>query len=164
MKKIYPSITKYRVFDILFLLALSIFCYRVWFKSGMIVFGDWSYYPQEFLIDLWNFPFAWTSRYFSGPSFMLHGWPLQWITSLIARLGFDFGISERFVYFFPYIIISVLGIYYLTFTLFKKRIICLFSTLFYIFNIPTLTVVAGGLLNRMTGYALVPLAVAFFIK
>lgn len=164
MQKIIKFIAGHRFFDIALIFALNLFCCREWFRPGIISYGDWSYYPREFLSDSLIFPFCWTSRFFTGPTFMLYNWPLQGIISLISRLGFDFGVSERVVYFFPYVILSVLGIYYFTYVLFKQRIICFFSTLFYVFNMPNLMVVAGGLLDRTTAYALVPLALAFFIK
>ena len=113
--KIFNFINRHRSIDIIFLLLLNIFCHRGWFMPGIIEYGDWSYLPKDFLVDSFTLPFCWTSRFFAGPNFMLYNWPLKWLMGLVANLGFDFGVAERVVYFFPYIIISVVGIGFLNF-------------------------------------------------
>ncbi len=164
MKRVLNNILGGRLLDLLILLGLNIFCHRGWFGPGVITFGDWSYYPQDFLRDSLTTPYCWTSRFFMGPQLILGGWPMQWFMGLMAHAGFDFGVGERVVYFFPFVVISVIGIYYFTFVLFKNRIACFFATIFFMFNTPTLMVAGGGLMNRMVAYALMPLVMAFYVK
>jgi len=158
---IFKLLFKNKLVDIAILLAMNAYVHRSWFTKGVIVLGDWSYFSSEFMANYLNPPYCWTTRFFSGAQFMLFGWPLQWVMGLIANLGFDYGVAERAVYFFPFLVLSVIGVYYLTNLLFKNRIINFFSTLFFIFNIQILVLV---LFNRLVAYALMPFVLAFFIK
>ncbi len=169
IKKWYQFRVRNRAIDILVLIILGIFGYRGWFRPGILDIGDLLAYPREQLVHFFSFPYIWNSTVAipglgTSDTLLLHRYPLFWLYGLISRLGFDFSVSERIVYFFPYLFLSLLSMYYFTYVLFKKRLICFFASMFYVFNTFVLSLVAGGILSIAMAYALAPLVLAFFIK
>jgi len=165
IKKWFQFLTKNRATDIFILIVLTIIGYRGWFKAGLLDYGDMWATPKEALLNFFSLPYIWTSFSSLGKYFPnLYVYPFKWLSGLIIYLGFDYSVSQRVVYFFPYLFFSLLSMYYFTYVLFKKRIICFFAALFFVFNTFILQVVAGGIVNTAIAYALCPLVLAFFIK
>jgi hypothetical protein len=161
---LFKNIIKHRACDIAFLLAMNIFALRGWFRPGIIEFGDLWSMPRDFLAQAFTLPYTWNSNFFFGPEFMIFDWPWHWVMGMVASLGFDFGVSERLVFFFPYVLLSVAGMYYFTYVLFKDRVICFFSTLLFVFNTPQLNLLYGGIMSRGLMHAAMPLVLGFFVK
>ena len=164
-KKLSNFLRESRILDISLLVILTAIAHRGWLKPGLLDFGDMWAYPKEALLNFFSFPYIWISspdlgKYFSG----LFVYPIRWLSGLVAYLGFDYSISQRVVYFFPYLFFSIFSMYYFTYVLFKKRIICFFATLFFVFNTFILQLIAGGIVAAAIAYALSPLILAFFIK
>lgn len=175
IKKGVATFLNRRVINILILIALTIVIHRGWFSPGMLDYGDMWAIPREALVKLSYIPYSWLSfsplyfypehaslcQYFSN----MFVYPvLQLLPSLAAKIGFDAGNCLRITFFFPYLFISMFSIYYFTYTLFKKRIICFFATLYFVFNVGILSIQYGGILVSAIADALAPLILAFFIK
>ena len=160
---------KGRVIDFLVLFTIILFVYRGWFMPGMISRGDWVAFSNEWMLDHLSRPFAWMNLCLGGRYKVAFGslahYPFWWTQGAVTRLlGTDFSVTERLLWFYPFLIISFSSIYYLTYLIFKKRSICFIASLFYLIN--NLIVWRGhcGQMSILMAYALVPLSLAFFIK
>lgn len=175
-RKTLGFIRKSRWIDIFILIILAIFIHRGWFRPGVLDWGDWWAKPTDVLRDFFALPYVWDlgllthhpGHFQLVPGGVGHlaltNYPILLLHGLISKFGFGYETVERIIYFFPYIILSILSIYYFTYVLFKKRIICFFSTIFYAFNASILILLAGGNLLAGICYALTPLIVALFIR
>lgn len=173
--KFFKKLSASRFVDILILIVLSIIVHRGWFKPGMLDCGDLWAMPREALVKLFSVPYIWFSfspsyycpeyaslcQYF--PNIFVYP-VLQLLPSLAAKIGFDSGNCLRITFFFPYLFLSMFSVYYFTYTLFKKRIICFFATLFFLFNSITLACLSGGVPILAIANVLALLILAFFIK
>jgi len=151
--KIYKLIKNSRILDLIFLGLLSIIVYHTWFKPGIIGVGDWVPWSRGAMLNLLSQPYG-TSAYYIYPINLLHG--------VLSYVGLNYSVIERLIWYYPFVFLSFLSMYFLTYVLFKKRIICLFSSMIYAFN-----TYVGVIIGQMTlgmGYALAPLIIAFFIK
>jgi len=164
IKKWYQVVFGNRATDIFILVILAIIGHRGWFKPGMLDYGDIWAIPEEVLREFFSLPAIWVSSPQLGTLYTdLFKYPIWWVSGAIVRLGFNYSICQRVVYFFPYLFFAVFSIYYFTYVLFKKRIICFFATMFFVFNTFILQL-AGGIIDAALAYALCPLILAFFIK
>jgi hypothetical protein len=169
------SIINNRPVDILILIVLVIIVHRGWFKPGMLDYGDLWSLPKEALVKFFSVPYIWFSfsHLFSFPEHPYIGqyfsnifmYPVQQLLpGLIAFLGFNSDICLKITFFLPYFFLLVFSMYYFTYVLFKKRLICFFATLFFVFNIFLLLGTACGVIISMIANALAPLVLAFFVK
>jgi hypothetical protein len=165
IKRIFRSIMKNRSLEIFILIIVVLIGHRGWFKPGLLDYGDMWAIPKETLVKFFTFPYIWLNYFYLGAyDSLFYMYPQFWLFGLVANLGFDYSISQRVVYFFPYLFFSIFSMYYFTYVLFKKRVICFFATLFFVFNTFVLSIVDGGIVDSAIGYALCPLILAFFIK
>lgn len=164
-EKAYQRIIKSRVLDIIILIILAIIGHRAWFGPGILDFGEFDFVWKEALRSFFSLPYIWvTDTYLGAYNTLFYTYPQLLLSGLIASLGFGHAVIERVVYFFPYLFLSLFSMYYFSYVLFKKRIICFFATLFFVFNTYILQIVAGGVMDGAVAYSLSPLILAFFIK
>jgi len=169
MSKIKKFFTEKRFIDLAILLGIILFVYRGWFKPGMLSRGDWMAWSNEWMLDHFSRPFAWINLSSGGRWTVALGslahYPFWWAQGAVTHfLGVDFSVTERLLWFYPFLIISFFSIYYLTYLIFKKRSICFITSLFYLINNPIVWRGHCGQMGILMAYALVPLALAFFIK
>jgi len=158
------DLLKGKKFDLLLLLAIFCLTFRGWFHPGIITHGDWKYYFKETMLDFLSLPYAWQSQVNSAPipPFHLSNHPIRLLFGLLANFGLDFSISERMLYHFPILFLSMFSMYYLTHTIFKNRIVSFYSTL--LFGLNSYVLLLGDHLTIRMAYSLAPLILAFFIK
>lgn len=169
LKRVKDLVIKKRSIDFLLLLGIILFVYRGWFRPGMISRGDWMALSNEWILDHFSRPFAWMNLCRGGRWMVTLGslahYPLWWVQGAVTYfLGVDFSVTERLLWFYPFLIISFSSSYYLTYLLFKKRSICFVTSLFYLINNPIVWRGHCGQMGILMAYALVPLALALFIK
>lgn len=155
----------------LILLSLAVFAFRSWLHlSSIISAGDWQYLYPDNLQGFYSItPQLWqqTSQNGLGGSFVysLNFYPFLFVSSLIWRLfHIDWRISSKLLWFFPAVIFSILSSYYLSWVLFRNRIISFFSSIVYLFNTPFLIWVGGGQPTIATSYGLIPFSLVFLIQ
>ena len=167
-EKCIDLIKKRRSIDLIILAALILFAYRGWFKPGFIVGGDWGLYIyQENIMDYFSFPYIWMSGFNAGNyviSSLIYNCTLfmQAFFMYFFNVGYD--VTERLVWYYPFVFLAPFSMYYLSYVLFKKRIICFLSSILFALNTYILIGVTGGHLTIAMGYAFSPLILAFFIK
>lgn len=153
-----------KMFDLLLLFVTICLVFSGWFYPGVITHGDWGYYFKETMLDFLSPPYAWQSQVNSAPIFPFHlsNYPIKLLFGLLASLGLNFGISERILYHWPLLFLSVFSMYYLTYILFKNRVASFFSGILFALNTYAL-ILCDHLTIRMA-YSLAPLILTFFIK
>lgn len=152
------------IFGLILLGLIMAISFRGWFHSGIITHGDWTYHPIEAMRNWFSFPYAWESQVnpASVTPFHLSNYPIRFLFGLLASLGLDFGISERILYHFPILFLSMFSMYYLAHVIFKNRIVSFYSSL--LFGLNSYILLLGDHLTIRMAYSLTPLVFAFFIK
>jgi hypothetical protein len=158
-----------RFIDFLILFAIIFFVYRGWFRPGIIARGDFTAFSKSWMLDYFSLPSAWTNFYGGGrwtvPFGSLAHYPFWFFQGFFTwLLKLDFGVVERILWFYPFLLISVFSIYYLAEVLFRKRSISFVATLFYLVNGLIIWRAHCGQMASLMAYALTPLALIFFIK
>lgn len=154
----------------LILLIIILVAFRGWLTLQPICYGDClHFYPQN-LLSFFNAPFVWDNR---GGNSGLGGYtPMflyMYLPSLI--LGFlykffriNYEISQKIVWFFPFIIFSVISIHKLTKVFKLSYLTFWFASVFYLLNTYVLLVIGGGQVGVALAYSLFPLSFAFMIE
>ncbi len=141
-----------------------------WLTLKTICSGDCLYFYPENLKSLFDVPFVWDNRggnsgLGSPTSMFLY----MYLPSLISGLLYNYfqityNISEKIIWFFPFLIFSITSIFYLTKTLNLSKIVSFFAIIFYVLNTYILLVVDGGQVGIALAYSLFPLVLGLFIK
>ncbi len=143
--------------------------YHGWFNTRIIARGDWKAASSDWMLDYLGPPEVWNEADFGG-FFMITGgalarFPLLNLQANLHKLfGLGFAWTERLVWFFPFIIISILSIYYLSKHLFGDTLVSFFSTIFFVSNNFIIFRLHGAQMNLTMGYALAPLCLYFFVR
>lgn len=151
---------------IIALLTFSLFLHRGYFYPGIMTKGDWGFNFKEQMEPYFSLPYAWWSEIsISTMKTPMFAWyPLIITYGVLAKFfSFDFSILERVLFFFPVTFLPALSMYYLTHSLFKNRVVCLFSAILYSSNTLILLWSITWLTLSMT-YSLTPLILALFIQ
>ena len=104
-----------RVIVAIALIAGNAFAHRGWFRQGPIAFGDWHYMVGRTIVQYFRLPSAWDATTDFGlrdPS--LQGYPFLLAIGAVGRLGGQFDVAERVIFFFPFIVAPVLSMAALT--------------------------------------------------
>jgi hypothetical protein len=146
----------------LFLLLLILIIFHQWFTFQIISAGDYLFLFKENLLERFSFPLTWNKGY-QAP--FLNSYPIIFLTGFFSRLGLDFVLIERLVWFWPFLILTPLSAWYLAKTLFpKKTTIHFLAPLIYFFNTYSLMIIGGGQVGISLSYALAPLVLAVFVR
>jgi len=157
---------KDRIIDIILLFGFLLILRRGYFYSGIKTRGDWSFHFKEQVATWFLLPYAWLPERLlpTAKTMWLTLYPITVIQGFLAKfLGLNFSWIERIVFFFPVAFLPALSMYYLSNYLFKKRIACLFSAIFYSSNTYIL-VSSITHLHMAMAYSLAPLVLALFIQ
>ncbi len=147
---------KITVPTLVFLLILSIF-YR-WFWGGVLAGGDWPYlYPQGVLevvpLSSWDLLFNNGMGQSAFPKIWFDAYSL-----LIVKLAqfLPWGVFERLVWFFPYIVVSFFASYFLGKKMNLSSNFACLAGVIYSLNTYIFMVVSGGQAGVFTAYAFMP--------
>lgn len=148
------------------LIFITLLTHSSWFFSlAPITYGDWWFHHVESMKEWFSLPYSWDTQQNLG-SFPITGmsfYGFKVLFGFFASLGIPLSISERILFFWPVAIISVFGMYYLSFKLFNNHLISFFASILYSLNTYFLLIETGHLTVAMA-YSLAPLIVAFFMK
>lgn len=159
-----------RKINVLFLLGLlipAILVFRSLILSGPAVWGDAPYFYPEGLRELFNEPFSWISRghNFGGVNEFLWIYPLMIVYgSLHNLLGFGNDEIIRILFYFPAIVLSLIGPVLLAKHFGYPKIIQFFAALFYTFNTYFILLIDGGQVGVALAYGIFPLSLIFLLK
>ena len=148
----------------LLLLIIVLVVFRQWFSFQPISSGDYSFFFEENLHERFSLPFSWKEGY-QAP--FLNSYLLVFITGLLAKLGLDFVLIERLVWFWLFLLLAFFSSWSLGKFFFpesKDRITRFLVSLIYLFNTYVLMIAGGAQVGIMTAYAVAPLILIIFIK
>lgn len=170
-KKIALFLCKYawHVAALLFVFAIIYFVYRGWFNWEIIARGDWKARSAGWIKDWFDAPYAWDAGDFGGVPFANAGrivrWPLYFLQAFLNQVfALPYSLTERIIWFFPFLLLAPVGIYLLTKELFKSRIAAFVSIFVFVFNNFVLFRAHGAQMGLLMCYALTPLVLFFFIR
>ncbi len=136
--------------------------YKNFFLPGVLTFGDAPYFYLENLKELFNIPFLWSFR---NDNFGAPQQPILWLylpTFLLGLLNHYLNIDNevliRVIFYFPCVILSIVGTWLFVGQFTKNSFAKFFSSIFYTFNSYILTLIDGGQIGIALSYGLFPLA------
>lgn len=149
---------------------IILFIFRSWFTLNSLSMGDWEYKFTQAISEYSIYPYSWNPNFGAGLGsssvflLALDTYFKASVSILFNYLYLPWPIIEKLVWFFPFIIISVLG----SFFLFKKQLIkdnlfALISSLIFSTNSYILMVVGGGQMGIGMAYAMLPLVFLGFL-
>lgn len=147
---------------VLGIIVPAIIVFKSLFLSGSLAWGDAPHFYLEGLSDLVSEPMAWVNRglSFGGLNKFIFLWPLMFIYGIIGKVvGNDFAI--RTIFYFPSIIFSIVGVYFLARYIKLSRIVSFFSIFIYVFNTYYLLLIDGGQVGVALAYGLFPITLMF---
>ena len=118
--------------------------------SKILTGGDWVVFFKETIRELSFFPYIWSPTNGNGLgqniSFVLgYKYFFAVITKfLLIELNLPWSVTEKFIFFIPFWLISILSSYYLASYLFKSRVMRSLSSIIFSFNTYSLMLVGGG--------------------
>lgn len=152
-----------KVAPVAILIVISVLFHREWFFStDPITSGDWGFHYIETMKEMFTVPYAWTSQTGLGSyqiSLSFHAF--HFLYGLFANFGIPFAIAERVLFFWPIAILSCLGMYYLSYKLFKSQLLSFVASLLYGFNTYILLIQTDHMGIAMV-YSITPLIIGFF--
>lgn len=153
------------IFFIAILFILFIASHSIWFFSDSIIAaGDWIPQYPETLASRSLLPQSWTSSGLSEMNIEMSFYPQHLASSLLARLGFGYGMIERFIYLFPIAFFSCISSYFLIKKISRSQLGAFLGTLIFTYNSYFLILEASGHLLLRLSFAIAPLIILFFIK
>lgn len=150
----------------LVIVLFVIFIFRSWFTSFSLSTGDWGYKFPKAIQGFSICPFAWDVEFHNrlgGSTIFLLALNTYFhaATVFLAEvLHIPWILIEKIMWFWPYIIVSMLG----SFLLFRRLIsrdatFALISSLIFTTNTYALMITGGGQMGVAMGYAMIPFVV-----
>jgi len=150
----------------IFLALLIFFVFKSWFSFGLITSGDWGFFYFQNLRERLPMPLLWSNDGLGRVS--IYHWVTLYfnlLISFLASLRLPWPIIEKFIWPWPFLILTIFSSWYLAKTFFPKNKIIQFFVLFiYLFNTYILMIVGGGQMGIAIAYALAPLVFGIFVK
>ncbi|MFZ5535453.1 MAG: SGNH/GDSL hydrolase family protein [Patescibacteria group bacterium] len=144
--------------------------YRNWFIKGLLSAPDFSYiFPMQ-LADFQWFPFAWSNLFNSGlggttfNTLNLDTYLHLGVKFFVYTIHLPWHITYRILFFWPFIILSVVSSYLLSFSLFRRPIFSVVASLIYTTNTYVLMLAGGGQIGLMMAYSVAPVVLFAFIN
>ena len=141
--------------------------FSAFLRPGPLAWGDAPSFYSEGLKELIAEPLAFTNRgiNFGGINLLIWISPLNILYGILAyTLGLGNGLAIRLVFYFPSVILSILGTIFLCKYLGKSKVVSFFTSLVYVLNTYFLLVVDGGQVGFALAYGIFPLALLFLKK
>lgn len=136
-------------------------------SAGPLTYGDWIYYSRLMLKHYFAIPFAWEPAFGLGTPYLIG---LYWVIpqfllwGLLATLHVPFAWSERFIWFFPCVLLAVFSSYYLGKTIFNNRKAACITAAAFVLSTYFLRLSTQGLENLGASFALAPLVLALLLR
>lgn len=147
---------------IILFLALIIplvLAYKAFFLPGQLVWGDAPYFPKEVLKTLVDLIPAWTNRghNFGGPLDFYWAYPILFLWGVFNKvLSWDNAILIRVFFYFPSIILAVVGSWWYAKKQGLNQLGQFFASFVYSLNTYILLLVDGGQVGVALAYGLFP--------
>lgn len=149
---------------IFFLVAPIFFIFRSWLELKVLTATDFPFIFPEKVKEFLSWPFAWSATRIGENITPFLFTYLPWFSFGAIGNSLGFAWTERIVWFFPFLILSVFSSWYLFRILFPKNTFWILSSLVLLFNSYILMVVGGGQMGLALSYSLFPLILARFIQ
>jgi hypothetical protein len=145
------------------LALLGIVTHLGWFGRGVLTAGDWGYLSAESMRALFDAPQAWDgTRAFGRPNETLSGVPYQLLLGGLGGLGAPYALAERLVFFFPFAVLPLLGMFWLAGKFTGNNVGRAAAAAVYGLNTYILVIGTNQLTVAMA-YAVAPFAIAAFL-
>lgn len=159
-----------RLLGFFFILVVTVLVFYPWFGSGVLGYGDWVHNLPERLNEYYRHFLIWdgsvqlgTSLGTSAPNNVVL-YPIAWIMAVLQNiLHISSSVTTRVFWYFPYIVFSLAGGWYLGWVITKRRLASTITAFLYTFSTFGLLTVQGGQMTVGNGYALAPLVLALVI-
>jgi len=152
---------------ILGILATVIIGFRFLFSSNQLVWGDAPFFFEDGLKEIFFEPYTWLERGNTLGGINSFLWLSPWMV-VYGALGTIFNLSNaliiRIIFYFPSLVLSILGPYFLGKYLKFSKVALFISSLFYVLNTYYLLIVDGGQVGIALAYGLFPLLILFLKK
>jgi len=147
---------------IIILLILSVVIYYRWITFNIFANGDYGYFTSITVKNL-AMDFSWISIWNLGSiNFTIWRFVLVFAQSLFANLGYSFNISEKFLVFWPTLIVANISLFFLVKKISKSDIAAFIGAI--IFNYNTYYIVNGDAFYLYSSAAWVLLSFYLFIN
>ncbi|MBI5050233.1 MAG: hypothetical protein HZC11_04995 [Nitrospirae bacterium] len=155
------------VIDVCLLVFFVLIVYSGWLRPGTIARTDLFLPTEEWLREWLNSPYLWSYEGggFPQPVYELQQYPLFLLwAALHFYLGVDIDWGRRLIWAFPFLIFSVTSMYYLTYILFKNRIISRCAALYFPLSSMIFWAARGDWIQGVASCSVLPFVLAFFIR
>jgi len=149
---------KEKILFILGLLIPVLLVFRTYFQSGTLVWGDAPYLFPEGLKELIRFPSVWLNRgaNFGRVNSVIFLSPLMVLYGMFGGMGLGNDVIIRVLFYFPSLILSILGPIYLFRYLGLGKVTQFIGAMLFTFNTYYLLLVDGGQVGVALAYGLFP--------
>jgi len=151
------------IFWVLILIPVLL-VFRNIFFGNLPTWGDAPFFYPEGLKELFSEPLTWVTRNtsFGGVNSVLWISPIMFLMGAVHRFfGLGSDALVRIFFYFPAIIFSGAGAYWLVRYLKLSRLVCFFAPLFYILNTYFILLLDGGQVGIALAYGFFPLVILF---
>ncbi len=151
----------------LLLLVPVLIVFKNFFLSGPLAWGDAPYFFPEALKELVSEPLVWTQRgiNFGGVNLLLWISPPMYLYGLLGsvlNLGND--LTIRLIFYFPSLILSLIGPYLLARHLGFSKLVGFFTSFVFVLNTYYLLLIDGGQVGISVAYGLFPFVIIVLSK
>ncbi len=146
--------------------AFGLLTYHSWLTTLPLSAGDWPWIASDQLHRWFPWPTVWDPevgfgfKNFSG----VYEVPIEAISGALSRLGADWALTEKLLYFWPFAALSFVGPWLLARYLLRSSRWALLSALIFASNTYFLTFSTGGQLFLAVAQAVAPFVLLTFIK
>lgn len=149
---------------LLLLFVPVVLVFKNFFLPNPLAWGDAPYYYPEGLIGWLSGPYVWSDMgaNFGGVNFFLWISPLMYLYGLLGSV-FKFGndLTIRLIFYFPSLILSLIGPYLFARYLKFSKLVAFFSSFVFTLNTYYLLLVDGGQVGVALAYGIFPFTLLF---
>lgn len=152
---------------VLLLLVPVLIVFKNFILSGPLAWGDAPYFFPEALKELASESLVWTQRgiNFGGINLLLWISPMMYLYGLLGSvLNLGNNLTIRLIFYFPSLILSLIGPYLLAKHLRFPKLVGFFASLFFVFNTYYLLLIDGGQVGVSVAYGLFPFVILVLSK
>ena len=155
----------FRIVDIFILLILILIFKNNFFPTNLTS-GDWHFFFQNslngFVPGIWGWDFSYNNGLGGSDIFLLglNSYFLNGSYLFLKILNIPWWLTERIMWYWPFLIISIFSSYYMNKIFFKEGWI--FSVIIFLTNTYTLLLIGGGQVGVAIAYSLSPLILGIY--
>jgi hypothetical protein len=164
MKRAYIALSTF----VLILVLLVV--YRGWLGLAPLSAGDWSFHFSEEVAHFFMFPSSWRVAFgggLGGNGVFLAGLETYFLATariLYQLTGLPWAVSERILWYIPFLLVGAGSSIYLVRTVFPNLMLWWLTPIIFLTNTYILMITGGGQMGIAMAYAVAPLVLAQFIK